>query len=249
MKPCPEFEYPMPTPRRVAAAAILLLSLFHTRSAALPPGQDAVPTLNAPDEGKTSRLMTCRTPPDDAAASSALEQLAKGASRGSGADFLRQAAPVSRTFVEWEALTCQLLLEKRITPDHYVRLVDETLPRVSAAVALPRPELLEPKNRAVFDHYPRRTVVSWNPVNGASRYLVEVQYRPMRPERAGDGTVRFEELGWAPHNDGVHSALTLGTSAVFHFIGMQRGRVRVRPVTDEGNSGPPSEWREFRFSR
>ena len=39
--------------------------------------------------------------------------------------------------------------------------------------------------------------------------------------------MRLEDAGWAPHNDGLHSASVSGAGATFHFIGAQRGRVRV----------------------
>ena len=236
--------------RHTATVVLLTIATCGGLSSFASVAQSELPVLNTPDEGKTSRPIHCRSLPNDEPAGRALEQAAqKRDSTQRRAELLRQSAMTTHTFPEWEALACELLRQKRITDEQYVRVVDQTLPKVSPTIAGPRPELLEPKNGAVFDHYPRRTLVSWKPVAGAAHYLLEVQYRSMRRERSGDGRIYLEDAGWAPHNDGLHSASVLGTGAVFHFIGMQRGRVRIRPVTDDGNTGPPSAWREFRFTK
>lgn len=237
--------------RSILSGAVVLLAIgpFGLSTVDSLAQGDAV-VLNTPDEGKSPRPIQCRPPGHDEAVSQAVEQAARR--RGSSqqrADLLRQSASAERTFIEWEASMCDALQHKKMTPAQYVSLVDEVLPKVSTLAALPRAQLLEPKNGAVLDVYPRRTLVSWKQVAGAAQYLVEVQYRAVRVEHAGDGSARLEEVGWEPHNDGLHSALVSGTSAAFHFIGMQRGRVRVRPLTEAGNSGPPSEWREFRYTK
>lgn len=234
----------------------VVLTLFVGASSSNPPAPSAllkqsdVPVLNAPDEGKVSRPIRCRQRIDDEPAARAIQQLARGAEPlQARAEILRQSAMTTHTFDEWEVLGCQLLAQRSINAKQYIDFVDETLPRLVPFGSLPRVELLEPRNGAIYDHYPRRTAVSWRPVARAVRYLVEVQQEALRPERAGDGSVRLEHAGWAPHNDGLHSAAVTGTGAVFYFIGAQQGRVRVRALAENGDSGPPSSWREFRFTR
>lgn len=212
--------------------------------------QSDVPVLNAPDEGLVARPIQCRQRIDDEPAARAIQQLARSADpHRTHAEILRQSAMTPHTFDEWEVLGCQLLAQGNINVKQYIDFVDETLPRLVPFVSLPRVELLEPKNGAIYDHYPRRTAVSWKAAAGAVRYLVEVQQEELRPGRAGDGSIRLEHVGWVPHNDGLHSAAVTGTDAVFYFIGAQQGRVRVRALAENGHSGAPSSWREFRFTR
>src|SRR6185295_2543839 len=45
-----------------------------------------------------------------------------------------------------------------------------------AGVNLDAPNQLSPGSRTVFDHYPRRTILKWSPVEGAASYSVEVDY-------------------------------------------------------------------------
>ena len=241
----------MRTRYRMAAATMLLAinTVAAGGSARLGRQSDAT-VLNTPDEGTTLRPMKCRTPPVDEAASLVLEHRAQdGGSERRRAEAGREAAPPRHTFPEWEALACELLRQKRITPEQYVTLVDNTLPLLAPSAALPRPELFDPKSGAVFDHYPRRTIVSWKRVTDAAQYLIEVQYVKMHLERAADGSIRLKDTGWAPHNDGLQSAVVSGESAIFHFVGAQRGRVRVRAIAENGEVGPPSSWRNFRFTR
>ncbi len=205
--------------------------------------------LNAPDEGKAPGPIRCRNAPDDAVARTALQQVLKSPQAAQQDLEQLRAATTTHRFPEWEAFTCELLRQKQITDQQYVQAVDDILPSIAASGTLPRPELLEPKNGGTFDHYPRRMTVSWERVAGAAQYLVEVQYRGMRGKRASDGSMQLEDAGWAPHNDGLHSAFVSQTSAVFYFIGAQRGRVRVRPIAENGDAGPASQWRDFRFRR
>ena len=211
---------------RTAVALVLAMNtMVGGGSAAL--SQDAAVVLNTPDEGKVPRPMQCHARSLDDAARATVQRLAQIRGTNERRAEVASASAASRhTFQEWEAVACDLLQQKRLTPQQYVSLVDDVLPLLAPSAPLPRPELLEPKGGGVHDHYPRRLSVTWKPVTDAVQYLVEVQYRNLRPERAGDGSMRLEDAGWAPHNDGLHSASVLGAGATFHFIGAQRGRVR-----------------------
>jgi tetratricopeptide (TPR) repeat protein/thiol-disulfide isomerase/thioredoxin len=99
------------------------------------------------------------------------------------------------------------------------------------------PKLLSPDDRKVFDHYPRDTTLVWSEVPGAVRYIAEWDYMD------GDS--------W--HSDRASMGPASLTAAVpvvsFQFVGAQAGRWRVCAVDAAGNSGPKSEWREFRYTK
>lgn len=235
---------------RASAAMVLVVSAMAVAaSAAL--AQDAAVVLNTPVEGEVPRPMQCRARALDEAASATVQHLAQSRSKNERRAEIASASAASRhTFLEWEAVACDLFQQKRLLPQQYVSLLDDVLPLLAPPAPLPRPKLLEPKAGGVHDHYPRRLAVRWKPIAGAVQYLVEVQDRYyVRPERAGDGSRRLKDAGWAPHNDGLHSAAVSGAAATFHFIGAQPGRVRVRAVTANGEVGPASSWRDFHFMR
>ena len=111
---------------------------------------------------------------------------------------------------------------------------------VTSAVAAPA--LLTPEPGASFEIFPRRTTLTWSAVPGAVFYIVQVDWSPPGATRtwtsdtaAGSGIYIFDEV----------SAL----SYTFDFVGAQPGRWRVFAVDQNGQAGPPSNWREFMYTR
>lgn len=162
---------------------------------------------------------------------------------------LREVYPEGTSFQLWELPACQLLLQRKITDEQYREFIDKSVPLLVPASSPTTPGLLEPQEGATFDLYPRRTVVSWNSVPTAATYVLEVQVIIVRMGRRSDGSLFPDSEYWGPHNDGLHHANVAGTSAVFYFIGAQRGRVRVRAVATNGGASAPTRWRNFRYKR
>ncbi len=102
--------------------------------------------------------------------------------------------------------------------------------------ALPAPRQISPTNGVDFDHFPRTVTLAWEPVPGAAKYTVEVQYCS-----AAGCAQKANRLRLQPN-------LTT-TSDTFDFVGAQPGRWRVWAVNARGQAGPVSAWWEFRFSR
>ena len=94
--------------------------------------------------------------------------------------------------------------------------------------------MISPKEGSVFDVFPRRTTVEWEPSEGAASYLVEWDYSSNGIWAAND---RDPEVGYP----------TTATSFTFVFVGAQPGRWRVWPVNAAGELGQSSEWRNFRY--
>ena len=101
--------------------------------------------------------------------------------------------------------------------------------RWSIVLAAPTPR--SPRHGAIFDDFPRRTVLQWSAVPTATAYQLEIQYS----------------------SRGKWSALTKpkvrGTSHSFNFVGAQPGRWRVHAIDSTEEAGEWSEWQEFRYTR
>ena len=96
---------------------------------------------------------------------------------------------------------------------------------------LPAPQLLHPQQGAVFDHLPRRLILTWRPVPGASWYSVEIQYLV-------GGEWRHQQTA------------TTGEPAFdFHFPGPYAGAWAVWAHGPHGRPGARSEFGRFSFSR
>ncbi len=93
------------------------------------------------------------------------------------------------------------------------------------------PRLVSPPPETVFNHYPRTTTLVWEPVGQAASYSVEVEYY---------------DTDWRPL---ISEQGLVQTSFEFSFVGAQPGRWRVGVVNRQGNPGPKSEWREFRYTQ
>lgn len=109
------------------------------------------------------------------------------------------------------------------------------------ALAAPRPTA--PADGAVFDHYPRTTVLEWSPVRGAAGYRVEVEYFDCWPRTECPKTGPHEVNGDPPQSGLAE------TRYEFNFIGAQRGRWRVWALDEKGRAGARSAWVNFRYTR
>jgi hypothetical protein len=103
--------------------------------------------------------------------------------------------------------------------------------------AVPQPE--QPEKEDVFDHWPRKMQLRWDPVNlTGANYTVEVD---------AFGAVNAGQ--WAAQS-GQHFAVyhNISTNTLDHnFVGMQRGRWRVRAKVDGVNCAW-SPWSYFKFT-
>ena len=100
-------------------------------------GNAAAVVFNTPDEGKCPRPMQCHARSLDDVASATVQRLAQIRGANERRAEVASASAASRhTFQEWEAVACDLLQQKRLTPQQYVSLVDEATP-VARAVCPP----------------------------------------------------------------------------------------------------------------
>ena len=93
------------------------------------------------------------------------------------------------------------------------------------------PRLVSPPNGSRFSNFPRTTTISWQPVPGAQRYQVEVDY--CDPSGCN---VTATRLLLTPVS---------ATSYTFTFVGKQPGQWRVWAVSSSNVEGPKSDWWEF----
>jgi Ankyrin repeats (3 copies) len=98
------------------------------------------------------------------------------------------------------------------------------------------PKLVSPPDGAVFNVYPRRTTLKWEPSLGADSYIVETDYS-------------YEGVWAAEEHKNPRGFLVQGTQFSFDFVGAQPGRWRVWAVNAKDQRGTPSEWRTFRYLR
>lgn len=129
-------------------------------------------------------------------------------------------------------------------PDGNVALIDDSQPfpvygwiDVSWVTPLPAPQLVSPAEGAQLTGYPRTTTLTWQPVAGATGYLVEVEYASTGPA----GQV------WAS----AYRREVPGTTVTFDFVGDQPGRWRVSSLDATGAhpGSQPSGWRGFAYSQ
>lgn len=114
---------------------------------------------------------------------------------------------------------------------------------------LPSPRLLSPEDGAFMHHYPRTTIVKWEPVVGASSYTVEIQ---MAMGPIGQETDSWYDL--AEHHKNFPASTFVppvkikSTSFTFDWVGENMGRWRVWAIDDQGNEGLKSKWRYFKYT-
>ncbi len=116
-----------------------------------------------------------------------------------------------------------------------VLLGDPTLTWWKGAV----PQLEQPQPNDVFDQWPRTMQLRWDPVNipGAT-YTVEVD---------AFGAVNGGKWAEAVNQSGVVYTNITGNTVTHTFVGMQRGRWRVRATID-GQTCSWSPWRYFTYT-
>jgi hypothetical protein len=143
-----------------------------------------------------------------------------------------------------------LLVRSGSTADFAVYLKRKAQPPAEPAEAreenrLPAPEQLSPQDNEVFDYFPRKTKLSWNPVAGAVSYGVEVEscWKRSPAERArlpNDD----ECINPSPYDEkfGISEL-----SYEFFFKGAQPGRWRVWAIAKDNRRGFKSAWRRFEF--
>ena len=99
------------------------------------------------------------------------------------------------------------------------------------------PRLISPDSEAKLDLYPRVTSYSWHAIDGAEKYLVEVEYF--------DASTNL----WNPLPAGTGRVFANSPSATSGFVGAQQGRWRVTAFNPQGERGQSSEWRTFVYQR
>ena len=116
-----------------------------------------------------------------------------------------------------------------------VLLGDPTLTWWKGAV----PQLEQPQKEDVFDHYPRKIQFKWDPVNLSNvKYTVDVD--AFHAVNAGKWAEETGQSFLTYHN--------ITTNTFDHsFVGMQRGRWRVRAIVD-GTTCSWSPWSYFKFT-
>ncbi|MBF0496529.1 MAG: hypothetical protein HQK58_08145 [Deltaproteobacteria bacterium] len=97
---------------------------------------------------------------------------------------------------------------------------------------LPAPAVLRPTNGAIFNHFPRKTVMNWTAVPGAVAYRILVEYK-------GGAWIQLVK----------HEVGATVTSYEFQFIGAQPGRCKVWAVDARNHNGIASPWHNFRYTR
>jgi hypothetical protein len=104
-----------------------------------------------------------------------------------------------------------------------------------------KPVLISPPDQTVFGHYPRSTTLAWQIVENATSYLIHVEYT-----WAGD----FEQFGiWNEGDYGLAYINETSTTAdIFHFIGAQPGRWRIKAKKNSDESSW-SDWWYFRYTQ
>jgi hypothetical protein len=132
--------------------------------------------------------------------------------------------------------TVRLLMKRRASAMN--NAISEVEKRVG--INLPAPKQLSPESDQVFDYYPRRTKLEWEPVEGALRYSVEVDYCQFKKD---SNQCNDPQPLIFP---GIPATANLTTTTYeFQFVGKQPGRWRVWAIDKEGRAGFKSTWRTF----
>jgi hypothetical protein len=104
---------------------------------------------------------------------------------------------------------------------------------------LTAPVLESPADGASFNIYPRSTTLTWQPVDGAARYLVEIMACSSSNPVNCFSHPMIEQT----------TRETTTTTYTFNFIGAQPGKWRVTPVDAKGIFGTPSAWWTFSYTK
>src|SRR5215471_1760383 len=111
------------------------------------------------------------------------------------------------------------------------------------ALYLPPPLQLAPAENERFDHYPRRTTLRWDGVEGAVSYQVEVDYCQNSADLNECRSPAPQILSFGPDKKPI-----IKTTYRFDFVGAQPGRWRVWAIDKDGRAGFKSPWRMFSYS-
>jgi hypothetical protein len=95
------------------------------------------------------------------------------------------------------------------------------------------PKLIAPENEQKLTVFPRLILYSWQPVDGAARYTVEVEFFDSSTNE------------WKPLPAGTGRIESNTTTATSGFVGAQPGRWKVTPINSLNERGQASEWRTF----
>jgi hypothetical protein len=97
------------------------------------------------------------------------------------------------------------------------------------------PVLISPEDGKVMTQFPRNAVLTWRKVEGAERYMVEIEMQnPL------DGR-------WMPAPVYLNRRVVDTERLKIEFPGSQPGRWRVVAITPEGVKSRASEWWRFEF--
>ena len=116
----------------------------------------------------------------------------------------------------------------------------------STSQVLLAPELVAPKENATYDIYPRTMKLIWEPVVGAVKYKLQLDFGNRNGEDwYSESCVR--------KNNGLNVYCypidVVATEYFFDFVGAQWGRWRVWGVDKDGREGLRSAWRRFKHKR
>jgi len=94
---------------------------------------------------------------------------------------------------------------------------------------------ISPEDGRIMSQFPRNVVLTWRKVEGAERYMVEVEMQnPL------DGR-------WMPTPVGLNRRLVDTERLQIEFPGSQPGRWRVVAISPDGAKSRASEWWRFEF--
>lgn len=235
-----------------------VLALLCGCAGASPNGDAARTVLAEPGE-------YCRAAPaafNDSAAVRLATVLRAQASVAERARGVRATLPDADTFEELEGSACLLQTgymsyhPAYISSTQFHAFVDSIAPAVLAAGATPEdrdfqkriPRPVRPEDGATFDVYPRRTSVSWEPVPGATHYVLDVEIMTTIEESRQGRTISSRH-GWAPVAGTHVRQRFVEPGGTFDFIGANLGRWRVRAINARGIASRASEWRRFEYRK
>lgn len=148
---------------------------------------------------------------------------------------------VPNTIIE-PGTTSELAIELRRRRDAIGQALTEV--EKQPGIYLPPPIQLAPAENDRFDHYPRKTTLRWDKVEGAVSYQVEVDYCQNSADLNECRSPAPQILSLGPDKKPI-----IKTTYRFDFVGAQPGRWRVWAIDKDGRAGFKSPWRMFSYSR
>lgn len=145
---------------------------------------------------------------------------------------------VNQSFYIPSGAKMEVLVQLRRRPESVHRPLSEA--EKQPGINLPAPLQTGPVDDAEFDHYPRKTKLEWQYVQGATAYRIEIDYcngRPRNQRTCVDPQPHYTEGNTAKRIE--------ATSYELDFVGAQPGRWRVWAMDEKGQEGFKSPWRAF----